>query len=293
MQRVLIAYRNDNGRHLADRLRGALDSSQRVFCLDLAELPDDRLNTVIDEIDRLLVVVDEDWNTEGLRALDDEPGRRLVILLQAALGARIRIMAVLPDEVRLPGADVLPEEIGRFSVVQEFSLSDERWAEDLAELVDEVSAAPPVPVSEVRELGSRQILITAGLVGLVVLIGGLLVASRFWADAPSVVGKWVAEVDYGRGVVREERFEFRQSAGDITGNASWHGARRVIEGAQIEGDSVSFHIRTHETLGSERRELRHEYAGIVLERDRIDFTLRTSGSFSERPQVRFEARRTE
>ncbi len=293
MQQVLIAHRNDEGRHAADRIRGALDASLHVRCTNLDELDDDQIEATVRASDRVLVIVDRDWADEGARALDDEPGRRLHSAVAAALAQGRPLLAVTMDDAGLPADDALGDEIARLSAAPVFPLSADDWADDIAGLIDEVSAAPPVPAGPLRDQSSRQILFAAALVGIVVLLGGLLVASRIWfGDAPSVVGQWVAEVDYGRGVIREERFEFRQTAGEIAGSASWQGARRVIEDAVLDGERLSFHIRTHETLGSQRRELRHDYVAVPAGPDSLRFTLRTSGGFTERDELGFKATRT-
>ncbi|MBA4742015.1 MAG: hypothetical protein H2060_04825 [Azoarcus sp.] len=294
MQQVLIAHRNDEGRHAADRIRGALDASLHVRCTNLDELDDDQIEAAVRASDRVLVIVDRDWADEGGRALDDEPGRRLRSAVTAALAQGRALLAVTLHDAGLPVGDALGDEIALLSAAPVFPLSADDWADDVAGLIDEVSAAPPVPAGPLRDQSSRQILFAAALVGIVVVLGGLLVASRIWfVDAPPVVGQWVAEVDYGRGVVREERFEFRQTAGEIAGSASWQGARRVIEDAVLDGERLSFHIRTHETLGSQRHELRHDYVAVPSGPDALRFSLRTTGGFSERDELSFKATRTQ
>lgn len=294
MQQVLIAHRNDEGRHAADRIRGALDASLHVRCTNLDELGDEQIEAAVRASDRVLVIVDRDWADEGDRALDDAPGRRLHSAVAAALTQGRALLAVTVDDAGLPEDEALGGEISSLSAAPVFALSSDDWAGDVAALIDEVSAVSPVPAGPLRNESSRQILFAAGLVGVLVVLGGLLVASRIWfLDPPPVVGRWVAQVDYGRGVVREERFEFRQTAGEIAGSASWQGARRVIEDAVLDGERLSFHIRTHETLGSQRHELRHDYVAVPSGSDSLRFTLRTTGGFSERDELGFKATRTQ
>src|SRR5690606_19109650 len=152
--------------------------------------------------------------------------------------------------------------IARFAEIEAFEISSANWAEDVSELVEEVSAELPTPAALAVNDGRRQILFAAGLIGLLVVIGGVLVASRTWFSSVPQAGSWTAEVDYGRGVVHRERLEFRETGAGMDGSASLFGARRVIEGLVREGERIAFHTRSQETLVNERRELRHDYVGV-------------------------------
>ncbi len=140
---------------------------------------------------------------------------------------------------------------------------------------------------------SSQWLISGALVAVLFLVAAFLATSRFWLpDEPVIVGVWNASVTYDRGLVQDERFEFRLTGGDVTGHASYLGVRRAIEGGRFDGERLSFTTRSRERVGNEQYELRHEYAGVVAG-DSIGFTMETSGGQGQHGTVRFEARRAE
>lgn len=294
MQQVLIAYRTEDGRHTADRIRGALEVAvDGVECIDAFAdgIGPDDLAEVMREVDAMVVVVDPEWADAGDGALSLGGCQEVLSgALRAALVEGVRVVAVLQEGARMPAVDALPEQLKAFASLAPHELGEGRWADEIADLFDDAAQAAPAAQQALPATNTRQLLIAAGLVGVLVLLGGLLVVSRLWfAEPPAIVGRWAATVDYGRGEVFAERFEFRQTGGSISGSATWQGNRRVIEAAVQDGDRISFHTRGHENFGSERRELRHEYVGIVG--DTVRFTLRTNGGFTERPTVEFEAER--
>lgn len=296
MQRVLIAFRNEDGQQTAARLRGALEVSQRLSCEDsVAPGPDvEKLGQAVQAVDDVLVVVDDAWAEQGAAALEDESGRWLEQTIRMAFTTGRRVIAVTVDGAEMPARSDLPEGIARFASIEPSEISSEHWAQDVGRLIDELSAGLPVPVGKVVNDARRQILFAAGLVTLLVVLGGLLVASGTWfASTSPVVGDWVAEVDYGRGVVHQERLQFRDTREGATGHASLFGVRRVSENIVIDDEQVTFHTRSHETFGNVRRELRHSYVGIADEADVIHFTLRTTDGLNEWPEVTFEARRVQ
>src|SRR5690606_38293723 len=85
----------------------------------------------------------------------------------------------------------------------------EHWADDIADLAEALAPPAPVEAGPVRVSPTRQMLLAAGLVGTLVVLGAILMMSRMWTDTPEAVGRWVSQVDYGRSVVHTERFEFR------------------------------------------------------------------------------------
>ena len=302
MQRVLIAFRNEDGQQTADRLRGALEVSQHLSCEESVAPAAgvDRLRQTVQAADHVLVVVDDAWASLGAAALEDERGRWLAQTIRAAFDAGRKVIAVTVDEAEMPARDDLFDGITRFASIEAFAISSGHWAEDVGELIDELSARLPVPAGSVMNDARRQILFAAGLLALLVVICGLLVASRTWfASTSPVIGSWVAEVDYGRGVVHQERLQFRDAGEGASGHASLLGVRRVSEGIVIDDERVTFHTRSNETFGNVRRELRHNYVGIADEADEADeadvihFTLRTTDGLNEWPEVTFEARRVQ
>lgn len=296
MQHVLIAFRNDDGQQIANRLRGALDTSQRLLSENSVApaAGTDRLEQAVQAADHVLVIVDEAWAGLGAVALEDERGRWLEQTIRTAFATGREVIAITVDGAEMPGRDDLAEEVARFASIEPFEISSKHWAADVGDLIDELSAALPVPAGSVVNDARRQIWFAAGLVALLIVIGGLLVASHTWfASTSPVIGSWVAEVDYGRGIVHQENLQFRDAGEGATGNASLLGVRRVSEDIVIDDERVTFHTRSHETFGSVRRELRHNYVGVAEEADVIHFTLRSTDGVTEWPEVTFEARRVQ
>lgn len=143
-----------------------------------------------------------------------------------------------------------------------------------------------------EQSGSPQWLISGALFAVLFLVAAFLATSRFWLpEEPPVVGVWRASVTYDRGLVLNERFEFRLTGSDVTGHATYLGVRRAIENGQLEGDRLSFHTRSRERVGIEQYELRHAYVGVVAS-DSIRFTMVTSGGQEgARGAVQFQATR--
>lgn len=281
MSNLIIVAAGEAERHAADRILGALETSPRVTasCVDGLEQAD----PVITREDTVVLVAGEGWpaRVDASAAHD---------ILARAHEHKATVHVVLIDDAEDPDAAALPADLAYLQALDCHTVRHEHWVDDVAGLVEALATPMPVEAGPVRSSPARQMLMAAALIGVVALLGALLVVSRMWTDTPTAVGRWVAEVDYGRGLVREERFEFRQAGGQITGNATWMGVRRAIEGAVQDGERLSFYTRTHENRGSERRELRLDYVGLVAT-DSIRFTVRSSGGFEERAPVEFTAQR--
>lgn len=283
--RIIVAHASQAEVHAADRILGALASApgQARECVEVSELAVAGGEGGFTQADLLLFVCGENW-------MQHAAGQERSAVLSAAHDVGCSVHLILLDDAVEPESADPGDELQWLESVPWHAVRHQHWAEDIADLV--AALAPPLPqeAGPLRVSSTRQMLIAAGLVGTLVLLGALLVMSRSWTDTPAAVGQWVAQVDYGRSVVYEERFEFRVAGGQITGSATWHGARRIIEAAVQDGERLSFHTRSHENRGSERRELRHDYVGIVSG-DTMQFNLRSSGGFDEREPVQFEARR--
>lgn len=149
----------------------------------------------------------------------------------------------------------------------------------------------PVVVSAVTQSTPKPFMTTGILILLVVLLGLFLILSRSWfEEAPSIVGVWVADVEYQDGVSHTERFEFRVAGSTLSGSASFLGSRRVIESARLDGNELAFATRSRERIGNEQRELVHEYIGRLND-ERIVFSLRTHDGVGERDAIEFDAHR--
>jgi hypothetical protein len=122
------------------------------------------------------------------------------------------------------------------------------------------------------------------------------------ADAPAPIaampapadisGEWSAEVKYDWGDTHRENFELNYDGAEVVGTASYLGARRAVFDGQLTGNRVSFITRTRQTITSDNtvRDVVHHYSGIV-DGDRIDFTLRSEGGYTEHVPVKFAALR--
>lgn len=283
--RIIVAHVSETEVHAADRILGALASSPGLEreCVELAEISPAAGDGGIRSEDLLVLVCGADWVQ---RSAEQEASA----LLTAARSAGCSVHLVLLDDA--PGPDSLELEESQQWLASEHwhTVRHEHWADDVADVVEALGPSVPVEAGPLRISPTRQMLLAAGLVGTVVILGAILMMSRMWTDTPAAVGRWVAQVDYGRSVVHTEQFEFRVAGGQITGTATWQGSRRIIEAAVQDGERLSFHTRSHDNRGSERRELRHDYVGIASD-DTMRFSLRSSGGFEERDVIEFEARR--
>lgn len=283
--RIIVAHVSEAQVHAADRILGALASSPGLEreCVELAEISSVAGDGGITPDDLLVLVCGADW---AQRSMEQEAAASL----SAARAAGASVHLVLLDDAPDPESIELDQTQQWLASAPWHTVRHEHWASDLADLAEALAPPAPVAAGPLRLSPTRQMLLAAGLVGTVVILGAILMMSRMWTDTPAAVGRWVAQVDYGRSVVHTEQFEFRVAGGQITGTATWQGSRRIIEAAVQDGERLSFHTRSHDNRGSERRELRHDYVGIASD-DTMQFSLRSSGGFEERDVIEFEARR--
>ncbi len=110
--------------------------------------------------------------------------------------------------------------------------------------------------------------------------------------AADVVGEWRAKVTYDWGDVYTENFIFTHDGVELMGTASYLGKRRTLFDGRLQGDRLSFIIKTQEVLGGDdiTRDVVHHYTGKALG-ERIQFVMRTEGGFSEHVPVEFAAER--
>lgn len=97
----------------------------------------------------------------------------------------------------------------------------------------------------------RRLLVTAALLGLAVILGAFLLATREGIEPPLwFAGEWHGRVVHPIGGEFDERLVFRVAGGEVSGSATYRGVRRVIEGVVVSADQVSFETRSHERVGS-------------------------------------------
>jgi hypothetical protein len=107
------------------------------------------------------------------------------------------------------------------------------------------------------------------------------------APAADVNGAWKAQVTYSWGITRPERFVFQADNERLRGTVTFLGVPRGIEAGVIEGDRLTFTVRTEEMLGSERRPVQFSYTGTAVGGG-IHFVLEDSRG---NPSVQFAAER--
>lgn len=257
--------------------------------------------------DVVVVLIDAQWPTSAETMQDDA----VFDEIRAALEHERLLITVLEHDAHMPDADAWPPSLARlvnqpsvrlngsgFDTVLDLLQGElARGREgDSAPHIDagesEEPSAFPTVAGEVRQHPPNHLIVTGALlVGLVVLAGFLL-TSRFWlAPPPDVIGEWVAEVDYGRGVVHDERFNLRLSGSDLTGHASYHGSRRVIEAGEVDDGTIRFVTRSRQYIGNTQHALTHAYEGRLAGEGELNVTLQTSGGLTVAETVEFVARR--
>lgn len=151
----------------------------------------------------------------------------------------------------------------------------------------------PVVVSKVKTRLSVPLKISIASSVIVLLLGAFLLATRSWERAPvAQLGVWVADVEYEPENVFRERFHFRLTGTTLSGTASYRGARRVIEEARLEENTVSFITRGRDRIGNQQREIVHEYAG-KLEGETMQFQLRNVSDGEILLSIEFTALRSD
>jgi hypothetical protein len=105
-----------------------------------------------------------------------------------------------------------------------------------------------------------------------------------------IEGRWAADVQYDWGATQREVFSFEPDDEGLRGTASFLGVDRPIADGKVDRDELSFVTRTSETQGGEMRMAAHQYVGTITG-DTIQFTMQTTGGFSEHPPIVFSAER--
>ncbi|MEK7321476.1 MAG: hypothetical protein AABZ84_00170 [Pseudomonadota bacterium] len=103
-------------------------------------------------------------------------------------------------------------------------------------------------------------------------------------------GEWRAEVKYDWGDTHNEDFAFNYDGTEVLGTASYLGKKRALFEGQLKGDRISFITKSQQSISSDNsiRDVVHHYTGKVAG-DRIQFTLRSEGGFTEHVPVEFSA----
>lgn len=113
------------------------------------------------------------------------------------------------------------------------------------------------------------------------------------AALADIGGEWSAEVTYDWGDTHTENFALNYDGTEVLGTASYLGVKRAVFDGQLAGNRISFITRTRQTITSDDavRDVVHHYTGVV-DGDRIEFTLRSEGGYTEHVPVKFAALRS-
>lgn len=142
---IFLCYRRDDSAGHAGRLYDQLVryfGDDHVF-MDLDRIePGEDFEVVIGDAvgscETLIVLIGRDWLTsrdEKRRRLDN-PKDFVRLEIAAALERNVRVIPVLLQGATMPGPEDLPDELSRFSRRQAFDLSDRRWKQDVARLIN-------------------------------------------------------------------------------------------------------------------------------------------------------------
>ncbi len=178
--RIFMSYRREETSYSAgwlfDRLTSHFGRDQVFKDIDSIELGDDfveKITTAVGSCDVLLALIGGRWLTvtsqEGRRL--DDPADFVRLEIEAALARNVRVIPILVDGARMPGADELPESLAKLARRQALELSPSRFDADTQRLLRELdrsgywlpprslrSALPCLPYPcQVAEVGSRQL----------------------------------------------------------------------------------------------------------------------------------------
>jgi hypothetical protein len=149
---IFISYRRGADSGVAGRLYDRLERSlgrERVF-MDVASIaPGEDFVTVLKSriagCDLLLALIGRGWlaatDTAGQRRLDD-PHDMVRIEIAAALAQGKRVIPVVIDDVSMPRAEDLPEDLKALARRQAIRVTHERFADDAENLVRALASAP-------------------------------------------------------------------------------------------------------------------------------------------------------
>jgi hypothetical protein len=169
--RIFISYRREDTRWVAGRLADSLVQyfgDERVFRdiegigggADFGEV----IHETLGAADAAVIVIGSEWlnatDETGQRRLDD-PGDWVAREIAATLEAGIPVYPVLVEDTQMPRAGELPERLQPLTRYHAVSISDQRWASDVARLAKIV--ALDIPSATERKLHGLNVLISLAL----------------------------------------------------------------------------------------------------------------------------------
>lgn len=285
------------------------------------------INSQLDEVSVVLVMIGPHWlstDANGQRRLD-QADDFVRLEIQAALQSAKPVIPLLVGGATMPPEAALPPELAGLARRQAITLLDADWKADVARLVQDIQPLvrrgrgplrnrwrvlvvlagaglaavaavalirvwmqPPVPTSDLRPPGSQ-----TGAPGPVA--AGAPAAAPKPVSTVDVSGRWSARVKYDWGDAYDEVFEFKLRDGRVRGTAGFLQYPRIIEEGRLQGRWLSFLTHTDEALGDQpARTTTNRYEGEVTReggKERIRFTLETTGGYSSHVPVEFVAQR--
>lgn len=301
--RVFISYRRDDAAGYAGRLEETLErrlGRGSVFrdVIDIA--PGDDFVAAIRErlggAQAVLVLIGPRWAGEGPvgQRRIDQPGDFVRLEVAMALESGARVLPVLLPDTRMPAEADLPEPLRPLARRHALSLGYTHWQADVERLASAIGLPRRRPVWP-WALGAAVLAAAA--------VSALCMARSWSADAQqarlqagaeaALLGSWEAEVRYRWGDRYRERFEFKRHAGQLTGTASFLGYPRAIEQLRIEGRNLHFETRSQQSMGSETREVTHQYSAELQGQppgQRLLLRMQSRGAFDLSQPLEFEAK---
>jgi hypothetical protein len=143
--RIFISYRRQETAYAAgwlyDRLRDHYGGGQVFKDVDSIELGDDFVEVITRAVgfcDVLLALIGDEWLTitdeQDRRRLDD-PDDFVRVEIEAALARKVRVIPILVDGARMPGAKELPASLARLARRQALELNPARFDFDTGRLL--------------------------------------------------------------------------------------------------------------------------------------------------------------
>jgi hypothetical protein len=264
MPAIFISYRRDDSAPYAGRIYDRLCvhfGSEQVFMdVDGINLGDDFVN-VLDETEKhssaLVAVIGPTWLTirsanGAARLFDPQDFVRREIT--AGLASGVRLIPVLVGGAPMPQIHELPDDLAPLARLQALIVHDNSFHRD----ADQLIAALDQVVSQRR--------------------------------ATLFAGLWRADVQYSWGAVHREVFQFELDGEDLFGTASYVTVPRPLQGAKINGNTITFLTKSTSVLGDKLYEEKHQYSGKLVD-GQIKFRLQTETGYDSRLPETFTATR--
>ena len=307
MAAIFISYRREDSAGYAGRLFDALAlhfGKDEIFMdVDDIKAGEDFVKVIEETANRcqvLLAVIGKTWGTvkgdDGhLRLANPQDFVRAEIA--AGLRGKIRVIPILVGGAAMPRAQDLPEDVAPLARIEALAVSDTRFHQDVAQLIEVLSAMIPGKNGRAAAHGEPTDFPLKRTLLAVVALALLLLIPLVWrsrsAAKPNVQGAWQATVKYGWGDTYKEIFKFETDGHTLTGTASYLGAGRgdrgILDG-KIDANRIDFTTKSYTELDQKTYEEKHHYTGVVAGNE-IRFTLLTDSGYDSRTPEKFIATR--